>query len=159
MKEILTNYLDKRLENQNEQEELKASGWSDYLKHISWIDNEPIIYKINHRFEVTTEQINKVLDWAEKYDISNDFVLQLFFDWATKYSDSDVDGLLYETNIYAPKVRLASFKLMPKSPELLSENILFGQRLLRRESAISHACCDTSLASSVIPFTSFPSPQ
>jgi hypothetical protein len=117
MKEILTNYLDKRLENQNEQEELKASGWGDYLKHISWIDNEPTIYKVNHRFEVTTEQINKVLDWAEKYDISNDFVLQLFFDWATISPDSHIDGLLYETNLYAPKVRLASFKLMPKSPE------------------------------------------
>ena len=117
MKEILTTYLDKRFENQNEKFALEDDGWGDYLKHISWIDNEPTIYKINHRFEVTTEQINKVLDWAEKYDISNDFVLQLFFDWATISPDSHVDGLLYETNLYASKVRLASFKLMPKSPE------------------------------------------
>ena len=117
MKEILTTYLDKRFENQNEKFALEDDGWGDYLKHISWVDNEPTIYKINHRFEVTTEQINKILDWAEKYDISNDFVLQLFFDWATNSPNSDVDGLLYETNLYAPKVRLASFKLMPKSPE------------------------------------------
>ena len=117
MKEILTTYLDKRFENQNEKFALEDDGWADYLKHISWVDNEPTIYKINHRFEVTTEQINKVLDWAEKYDISNDFVLQLFFDWATISPDSHVDGLLYETNLYASKVRLASFKLMPKSPE------------------------------------------
>ena len=39
-------------------------------------------YKLNHEFEFTTEQINQVLDWAEKHDISYDFVLQLFFDWA-----------------------------------------------------------------------------
>ena len=117
MKEILTTYLDKRFENQNEKFALEDDGWGDYLKHISWVDNEPTIYKINHRFEVTTEQINKILDWAEKYDISNDFVLQLFFDWATISPNSDVDGLLYETNLYAPKLRSASFKLMPKSPE------------------------------------------
>ena len=116
MKEILTIYLDKRKENQKEKQSLKASGWGDYLKHISWIDNEPVIYKINHQFEVTTEQINKILDWAEKNDISYDFVLQLFFDWAMENSDRELDNLLYETNIYAPKVRSASFKLMPKSP-------------------------------------------
>ena len=116
VKEILTIYLDKRKENQKEKQSLKASGWGDYLKHISWIDNEPTIYKINHHFEVSTEQINKILDWAEKNDISYDFVLQLFFDWARDNSNMKLDNLLYETNIYAPKVRSASFKLMPKSP-------------------------------------------
>ena len=118
IKAILTNYLDKRKEHQKEQQALKDSGWNDYLRHISWIDNEPTIYKLNHEFEFTTEQINQVLDWAEKHDISYDFVLQLFFDWATTCPDRDLDGLLYETSIYAPKVRSASFKLMPQSPEL-----------------------------------------
>ena len=78
VKEILTIYLDKRKENQKEKQSLKASGWGDYLKHISWIDNEPYIYKINHQFEVTTEQINKILDWAEKTTL----VMILFFNYS-----------------------------------------------------------------------------
>ena len=41
IKAILTNYLDKRKEHQKEQQALKDSGWNDYLRHISWIDNEP----------------------------------------------------------------------------------------------------------------------
>ena len=117
MKEILTFYLDRRKENQEHQDSLKASGWGDYAKLLTFNDDEPKIYKVNHQFEVTTEQINKVLDWAEKYDISYDFVLQLFFDWATSNTNSTVEGLLYETGIYAPKVRSASFKNMPKSTE------------------------------------------
>ena len=32
-----------------------------------------------------------------------------------EHSNRTLDNLLYETNIYAPKVRSASFKLMPKS--------------------------------------------
>ena len=118
MKEILTFYLDRRKENQEHQDSLKASGWGDYVKLLNFNDDEPKIYKINHRFEITTEQIYKVLDWAEKYDISYDFVLQLFFDWATSHAHSTIDGLLYEANIYAPKIRLASFKHMPNSTEL-----------------------------------------
>ena len=117
MKEILTFYLDRRKENQEHQDSLKASGWGDYAKLLTFNDDEPKIYKVNHQFEVTTEQINKVLDWAEKYDISYDFVLQLFFDWATSNTNSTVEGLLYETGIYAPKIRSASFKNMPKSTE------------------------------------------
>ncbi|MBA87407.1 MAG: hypothetical protein CMB29_05025 [Euryarchaeota archaeon] len=117
IKNILTTYLDKRKENQKEQQELDARGWGDYLKHISWIDDEPIIYKINHEFELTTKQINQVLDWAEQHEISYDFVLQLFFDWATLHPNRDLDGLLYETNLYAPKIRLLACGVMPKSPE------------------------------------------
>ena len=117
IKDILTTYLDKRKENQKEQQELDARGWGDYLKHISWIDDEPIIYKINHEFELTTKQINQVLDWAEQHEISYDFVLQLFFDWATLHPNRDLDGLLYETNLYAPKIRLLACGVMPKSPE------------------------------------------
>ena len=117
IKDILTTYLDKRKENQEEQQELDARGWGDYLKHISWIDEEPIIYKINHEFELTTKQINQVLDWAEQYDISYDFVLQLLFDWATLHPNSDLEGILYETNLYAPKIRSLGCGVMPKSPE------------------------------------------
>ena len=117
MEGILIKYLKKRNENQEHQDSLKASGWGDYVKLLTFNDEEPKIYKINHRFEVTTEQIHKVLDWAEKHDINYDFVLQLFFDYATSHAHSTIDGLLYETNIYAPKIRLASFKHMPTSPE------------------------------------------
>ena len=31
----MTNYLDKRFENQEHQDSLEASGWGDYLKLLS----------------------------------------------------------------------------------------------------------------------------
>ena len=118
MQGIMTYYLDKRKEIEEQQEKLRDSGWGDYAKNLAWSNIKPKVHKISYaNFSFTTEDMTKVLDWADEHSISYDFVLQLFFDWASIEAGRELDSLLYETGLYAPAIFAASLKYKPRSPE------------------------------------------
>ena len=115
---IMTHYLDKRKEIEEQQEKLRDSGWGDYAKNLTWSNVKPKVHKLDDaNFSFTTEDMTKVLDWADEHSISYDFVLQLFFDWASVEAGRELDSLLYETGLYAPTIFGLSFKYKPRSPE------------------------------------------
>ena len=118
MQGIMTNYLDKRKEIEEQQEKLRDSGWGDYAKNLTWSNVKSKVHKLDYaNFSFTTEDMTKVLDWADEHSISYDFVLQLFFDWASVEAGRELDSLLYETGLYAPTIFGLSFKYKPRSPE------------------------------------------
>ena len=118
MQGIMTNYLDKRKEIEEQQEKLRDSGWGDYAKNLTWSNVKSKVHKLDYaNFSFTTEDMTKVLDWADEHSISYDFVLQLFFDWASVEAGRELDSLLYETGLYAPTIFGLSFNYKPRSPE------------------------------------------
>ena len=134
MQGIMTHYLDKRKEIEEQQEKLRDSGWGDYAKNLTWSNIKPKVHKLDYaNFSFTTDDMTKVLDWADKHSISYDFVLQLFFDWASKEAGRELDSLLYETEIYAPTIFGLSFKYKPKSPEFCRK--IYG--LIKRYNGVN----------------------
>ena len=134
MQGIMTHYLNKRKEIEEQQEKLRGSGWGDYAKNLTWSNVKPKVHKLDYaNFSFTTDDMTKVLDWADKHSISYDFVLQLFFDWASKEAGRELDSLLYETEIYAPTIFGLSFKYKPKSPEFCRK--IYG--LIKRYNGVN----------------------
>jgi hypothetical protein len=129
MQGIMTHYLDKRKEIEEQQIKLRNSGWGDYAKNLTWSNVKPKVHILDYaNFSFTTDDMTKVLDWADEHSISYDFVLQLFFDWASTEAGRELDSLLSETEIYAPTIFGLSFKYKPISPEFCRKiyHLIFG---------------------------------